>query len=225
MDKIIVICATGRSGSTTLQRIINSIPFSNICGENMGAVNSLLEFYKRLKISTKEFIPGHLKPVSFDQLIDKKIKPSWYNSYNLDEIVKMIQILIMKLFKKNNTTTIWGFKEIRYDGISGNHIEYMNEFIELFPSVKIIIHIRNNIIQQAKSNWLAKDKNAIVYLKKNNKKLTDFYNKNKKNCFLSTFENMFNLDNINNIFKFIECEKYFNNEKINLILNDNITDL
>ena len=106
MDKIIVICATCRSGSTTLQRIINSIPFSNICGENMGAVNSLLEFYKRLKISTKEFIPGHLKPVSFDQLIDKKIKPSWYNSYNLDEIVKMIQILIMKLFKKNNTTTI-----------------------------------------------------------------------------------------------------------------------
>ena len=224
MDKIIVICATGRSGSTTLQRIINSIPNSNICGENMGAVNSLLEFYKRLKISTKEFIPGHLKPASFDQLIDKRIKPSWYNSYNLDEIVKMIQILIMKLFKKNNTTTIWGFKEIRYDGIRGNHIEYMNEFIELFPNVKIIIHIRNNINQQAKSNWLARDTNSISYLKNNNKKLTDFYHKNKNCCFLSTFENMFNLDNIDKMFKFIDCAEYFNKEKINLILNDNIKD-
>ena len=47
MDKIVLICATGRSGSTTMQRIINIIPNSNICGENFGAVNSLLEFYKR----------------------------------------------------------------------------------------------------------------------------------------------------------------------------------
>ena len=49
MDKIILICATGRSGSTTLQRILNTIPNSNFCGENFGALNSLLEFYRRLK--------------------------------------------------------------------------------------------------------------------------------------------------------------------------------
>lgn len=34
--KIILICATGRSGSTTLQRIINTIKRSNINGENWG---------------------------------------------------------------------------------------------------------------------------------------------------------------------------------------------
>lgn len=44
-DKIVLICATGRSGSTTMQRIINTIPGSNICGENYGAINSLLDFY------------------------------------------------------------------------------------------------------------------------------------------------------------------------------------
>lgn len=33
-DKIVLICATGRSGSTTMQRLINTIPNSNICGEN-----------------------------------------------------------------------------------------------------------------------------------------------------------------------------------------------
>ena len=49
MDKIVLICATGRSGSTTMQRIINSVPNSNICGENFGAINSLLEFYKNIK--------------------------------------------------------------------------------------------------------------------------------------------------------------------------------
>jgi hypothetical protein len=38
--KFILICATGRSGSTTLQRIINTIEESNINGENLGAINN-----------------------------------------------------------------------------------------------------------------------------------------------------------------------------------------
>ena len=69
MDKIVLICATGRSGSTTMQRIINIIPNSNICGENFGAINSLLEFYKRIKTTTIEYVPGHLKPASYKDII------------------------------------------------------------------------------------------------------------------------------------------------------------
>ena len=55
-DKIVLICATGRSGSTSLQRILNTIPDSNICGENLGAINSLLEFYRRIgaPVSTRK---------------------------------------------------------------------------------------------------------------------------------------------------------------------------
>ena len=47
--KFILICATGRSGSTTMQRIVNAIPNSNICGENFGVINDLLKFYNNLK--------------------------------------------------------------------------------------------------------------------------------------------------------------------------------
>lgn len=42
--KFILICAKGRSGSTTLQRIINTIEESNINGENWGAINKLIKF-------------------------------------------------------------------------------------------------------------------------------------------------------------------------------------
>ena len=59
-DKIVLICATGRSGSTTMQRIINTIPNSNICGENFGAINSLLEFYRRIKNSNIQSNMIHL---------------------------------------------------------------------------------------------------------------------------------------------------------------------
>ena len=156
-DKIVLICATGRSGSTTLQRIINTIPNSNICGENFGAINSLLEFYIRIKKTTFDFVPGHLKPATYENIISKNVKPSWYNSYNYEQMVQMIRITIISMFKNNSETNIWGFKEIRYD--SGN-IEYIRSFKELFPQTKVIIQIRENIDAQSKSSW---HKDCLLY--------------------------------------------------------------
>jgi hypothetical protein len=224
MDKVVLICATGRSGSTTLQRIINTIPNTNICGENMGAVNSILECYRRLKITTRDYVPGHLKPVSYEEIINAGVKPSWYNSYNLDDITRMIKLLIIKLFKKTDNTNLWGFKEIRYDGLNGNHIEYMSEFLELFPQTKIIIQVRENIIQQSKSDWLAKDSSSLTYLKKYNKRMFDFYKQHRTFCFLTSFEKMFDMKNMREIFRFIDCEEDFSEERVKRVLDNNLKD-
>ena len=221
MDKIVLICATGRSGSTTLQRIINIIPNSNICGENFGAVNSLLEFYKRIKTTTFEYVPGHLKPASYEDIISKNVKPSWYNSYNFQQTVSMIKMLIASLFKNSETTNVWGFKEIRYD--NGN-INYIKEFKELFPETKVIIQVRANIQAQSQSNWLKKDKNSIHYLNKLNNELYHFYNQNQSWCYFTTFEKMFNNENIKKIFEFIECQEHYDENKIKQILENNIKD-
>jgi len=221
MDKIVLICATGRSGSTTLQRIVNIIPNSNICGENFGAVNSLLEFYRRIKTTTFEYVPGHLRPASYEDIISKNVKPSWYNSYNFQQTVSMIKILIASLFKNSETTNMWGFKEIRYD--NGN-INYIKEFKELFPQTKVIIQVRANIQAQSQSSWLKKDKNAIQYLNKLNNEMYHFYNQNQSWCYFTTFEKMFNKENIKKIFEFIECQEHYDENKINQILDNNIKD-
>ena len=221
MDKIVLICATGRSGSTTLQRIINIIPNSNICGENFGAVNSLLEFYKRIKTTTFEYVPGHLKPASYEDIISKNVKPSWYNSYNFQQTVNMIKMLIASLFKSSETTNVWGFKEIRYD--NGN-INYIKEFKELFPQTKVIIQVRENIQAQSQSDWLKKDKNSIQYLNKLNNEMYHFYNQNQSWCYFTTFEKMFNKENIKKIFEFIECQEHYDENKIKQILDNNIKD-
>lgn len=220
-DKIVLICATGRSGSTTMQRLINTIPNSNICGENYGAINSLLEFYRRLKTTTKEYVPGHLRPVKFEEIVSKNIKPSWYNSYNLNQIVQMIKIMIINMFKNTETTTIWGFKEIRYD--SGN-ISYIKDFKELFPQTKVIIQIRENLSAQSNSGWFKDDINSLNYLKKNTKELIEFALTNKEWCYLTTFERMFDKNNIKNIFSFIECGENYDENKITEVLNNNIKD-
>ena len=220
-DKIVLICAVGRSGSTTTQRMINIIPNSNICGENMGAINSLLEFYKRIKTTSADYVPGHFQPASYETIIDKKVKPAWYNSYNFIQVTNMIRSTIILLFKKTTETNVWGFKEIRYD--NGN-VHYLKEFKELFPQTKVIIQIRENIQAQSQSSWFKDDTSAIGFIKKNSKELTEFYTKNRDYCFFITFEKMFDLNNVKNMFKFIDCEQHYDSTKIKDILNNNIKD-
>jgi hypothetical protein len=204
-----------------MQRILNTIPNSNICGENFGAINSLLEFYKRIKITTYDYVPGHLTPASYENIVIKNVKPSWYNSYNFKQTVQMIKSMIIQLFKKSETTTLWGFKEIRYD--NGN-MKYIKEFKELFPQTKVIIQIRENTNAQSNSGWFKNDKHAIKYIVNANKELISFYNDNKSYCYLTSFEQMFDRQNLKNIFTFISCEKDYNEDKITTILNNNLKD-
>ena len=220
-DKIILICATGRSGSTTMQRILNTIPNSNICGENAGAINSLLDFYRKLKYSSINYVPGHFNPASYDDIVRQDIKPAWYNTYNYGNIVHLIKMTIINMFKNKESTNMWGFKEIRYD--SGN-ISYIKDFKELFPQTKVVIQIRENILAQSNSGWHKNDKNAIAFLKKTTKELVDFALQNKEWCFLTSFERMFNKNNLRNIFHFIDCGEKYNEDKISDILKNNIKD-
>jgi len=220
-DKIVLICATGRSGSTTLLRILNTIPNSNICGENFGAIHSLLNFYLKLHIACKT-IPGNYNPISYEKLIEKNIKPSWYNSFDIKQIENRIRETIISMFKKEETTKLWGFKEIRYDN---NKIKFLKYFKTLFPQTKIIIQVRENIMKQINSGWFKNDKiKSYKFITNMNKELLDFYNENKSWCYFTTFERMFDKKNLQNIFKFIDCENDFNEKQITDILNNNIKD-
>jgi len=220
MDKIVLICATGRSGSTTLQRLLNTIPNSNFCGENFGALNSLLEFYNRLKYSSTFHIPGHFTPTTYDKVIEQKIKPSWYNSYDFVKTAEMIRQLIINLFKDEESTNIWGFKEIRYDS---TNILLIKEFKELFPQTKVIIQLRD-IKSQMKSGWFKGDKNAANHLLKTNLALHNFYLKNRDFVYFTTFHKMFDKKNLRDIFRYIGCEEHFDEKKIDDVLKNNLKD-
>lgn len=220
-EKIVLICATGRSGSTTLQRIINTIPNTNICGENFGAINSLLNFYAKLHITSSQHVPGHYNPVSYETVIGKKVKPSWYNSYKISEMEEQIRNTIITMFKNNPNTNLWGFKEIRYDN---NQIQLIKYFKKLFPQTKVIIQIRENIQAQSNSGWHKNNKNSKEYLTKFNGELIDFYTKNKEWCYLTTFERMFDKNNIQNLFLFIGCRENYNETEVNNILKNNLKD-
>jgi len=220
-DKIVLICATGRSGSTTLQRIINTIPGSNICGENYSAINSLIQFYNKLHITSREYVPGHYHPASYEEIISKNVKPAWYNSYKMQEMEEKIRELIIAMFKKDTNNTLWGFKEIRYDGQS---VHLLSSFRQLFPQTKVIIQVRENIAAQSQSSWHKHAPNSFVHLQQTNTDLWNFYVANQDWCYFTTFEKMWDKTNIQNMFSFIDCRENYNENNIDEILNNNIKD-
>jgi hypothetical protein len=222
-DKIVIICATGRSGSTTMLRLLNTIPNSNICGENNGAIISLLEFYKNIKYTTVTKTMQTYNSATLDQIVnERRMSPSWYNSYNYNGIVNSIRSMIINLFKNKKETTLWGCKEIRF---FNGKVELLKELKELFPQVKIILHVRKDIASQAKSQlnaWTPKDKQTIKQIESQNNELFKFSQAHKDYCYFSTFEEMFNLVKLRAIFDFICCEEHFNKYKIKKILSDNL---
>ena len=125
------------------------------------------------------------------------------------------------MFKNKDSTNIWGFKEIRYD--SGN-INFIKDFKELFPQTKVIIQIRENIKAQSQSSWFKNDKNAIPFLNKTSNELIDFYRQNKEWCYLTSFERMFQINNLKTMFQFMGCGGNFNESEINEILKKNLKD-
>jgi hypothetical protein len=211
--EFILICATGRSGSTTLQRIINTIPHTNIKGENDNAILHLLEFYKSIKC---DLIIN--KPYS--HFIKNNVKPCWYNHFDKHAIVNEIKKLIVKFLNCDNNFKILGFKEIRYNEAN---MHLLNEFKELFPNTKFIFHIRNPE-EQCKSGWWNNDQiKSKEELYNINKCFYDFYiNSNFRNdIYLSCFKYLFNTNKLKEMFVFLNKEKYFNEEEVKKIIKNN----
>ena len=219
--KFILIVAIGRSGSTTLQRIINTIDNSNITGENNNFIFEILKAYNNLrrtiKMTPKDknnlFISAH-------ELEKIQKKPCWYNSFNLEKIKDDLRKIIIDFLDINNNRVL-GFKEIRWY----ENYDLINEFIDLFPNTKVVLHYREDIEKQSKSGWFAKNKDAFNEITKLNNDLIDFYNKNKNSnnyntYYLSTFNNLFDINRMKELFKFLD-EK-FNNEEYNRIINNNL---
>lgn len=209
--KVILICSTGKSGSTTLQRIINTIEESNINGENSGAINDLLQCYVNIKKTNKRLwlINSYVEG-------ETKIKPCWYNCYDFENVKNNIKETILSILTNDNSKKVIGFKEIRYKELT----YLIDEFIELFPNTKVICHIDDNIDRQCKSDWWGcSSKESREYLTEYNNELIN-YSKSNKNCYLSYMKNLFIINEVKKMFEFLDEE--LNEEKYNYIINNKL---
>lgn len=201
--KFILIVCTGRSGSTTLQRIISTLPNSNITGEKAGAISHILKSYKSLKITTSH----HIK---------NKKNPAWYNTFDIEQVKQNIKRLILSILDYKEGNKIVGFKDINY--YNQNNIYILDEFLKLFPNTKIICHIRDPL-SQSKSGWWKNKPNSLNKLEKSNEYLKQ-YAKQNTNCYLSHFEHLFKIEEIKKLGEFLG--ETFNEKEYYDIINNNL---
>lgn len=63
---------------------------------------------------------------------------------------------------------------------------------------------------------------SLGYLTEYNKRMKEYHAANPGWTYLTTFEDLFDMSKVRNIFTFIDCEADFNESKITSVLADNL---
>lgn len=141
----VFIVTYGRSGSTLLQSVLQSIDGYLIRGENNNALLSLFRSSKR--IANAKIEHGYREIESFGP---------WYGIDQADDktyACKLVAAFVDEVLRPTADTRVLGFKEIRFHEAQGAEFEgYLNFIAEHFPSTKFIFNHRN-WQDVARSGW------------------------------------------------------------------------
>ncbi|MDJ0632810.1 MAG: sulfotransferase [Xenococcaceae cyanobacterium MO_188.B29] len=200
-DSVLII-TYGRSGSTLLQGILNSIEGCLIRGENDNFCFALYQAYQSLK-NSKKFRKA------------TEATHSWYGApfineeAFLEQASQMTKDLILANKKDDPTIRCYGFKEIRYIQleVQNKFEDYLKFLGKIFPNVCFIFNTRN-LDDVLESGWWSKtnkikSKEKLVNLEK---KFAEYCSKHN-NTFQITYENIISKSNtLEAMFDFLGVE-------------------
>jgi len=126
--------STGRSGSTTLMEMINSLPNAYIAGENNGVFGALYQLHLD---SERTHYKANLQQGAW-----------WHHAIRQDTLNNLQRKYLAAAIGLNESSaySIVGFKEIRWSGSA--ELDYL---LYLFPRAKILINFRQNVSAQSTS--------------------------------------------------------------------------
>jgi hypothetical protein len=172
----ILIVSYGRTGSTLLQGILNTIDNVDIRGENNNFLYGFFEAYKRLSATIDNYGSIAKEPVH-----------SWYGADKLskDQFIEQTRLFIKKIFNFDNTDNkVYGFKEIRY--FENNNFEEYLDFLCLVLDNPCIIFNTRAINEVCKSGWWRFQNEEIVKEKllSYNNKINAYHSKKPYTSFI-----------------------------------------
>ena len=208
--KRIIILGQGRSGSTLVKRVLNTIPNSYIAGDNK---NFWYHIYQarisygyipiwEVKIAEK----AGQKPYSYNTKTDS-YKPCWFNKNwhkNHAKINKTAKSLFNSFYNINNQK-FFGFKEIRFPETQDEFNDYLDWWRLIFPDIYFIFTVRNINTLQKSGWWKPKDREKLL----NQEKLL----RSRTDGFLMEYENF----DWKGLFDFID--EPYNESEVQRILN------
>jgi len=142
----VFVVTYGRSGSTLLAGILNSIPGYLIRGENRDALHHLYLFHRTLAEEKERVGP---------KLGRQRVHPFYgISDVPLDRSMSSIRQLVLDtVLRPKDDTRVTGFKEIRW--YQPDLEEYVAWLREVFPGARFVVNTRNHA-EVLSSGWWAK---------------------------------------------------------------------
>jgi hypothetical protein len=183
----IFVLGTGRSGSTTILKMLNYIPFFYIAGEDGGQLNNLYTAYTHA-IDTAEKV---------DAL------PYYHHEIDMHELkCDLQQYTVDMIGKYDSSMQAIGFKEIRIT--SRKHLDFM---FELFPCAKFILNWRTDVEAQHESTFKARE--SVENLEETNDELTAWGSSHEESAFLLPCCDEYTVESFNSLLLWLgvfDCE-------------------
>jgi len=142
----------GRSGSTLLAGILNSIPGYLIRGENKGYLHGLYEAHAGAVARQQSF--ASKRPLTTEN--------PWYgiDGYDGDAALRhMKELMLDAVLRPSPGTRVVGFKEIRYN--QTDLTQYLQFMRSVFPGARFVFNSRNHV-DVLRSKWWADKKPATL---------------------------------------------------------------
>ena len=146
------IITYGRSGSTLLSGVLNSIPGYLIRGENENYLYGLFRSHTAAVAWKQKFM--EIEPLPPEH--------AWYgiDGYNVPAALWLMRQLVLNtLLRPKDDSRVLGFKEIRYD--QEDLIPYLEFIRTLFPGARFIFNSRN-LADVQKSQWWATEEPEVL---------------------------------------------------------------
>jgi hypothetical protein len=182
--KSIIIVTYGRSGSTLLQGILNTIPGFLIRGENYSVTDGLFEAWKSMRRGLRRHD------------IDVSEQPShpWFGIGDIDpelferNLARLMYDMLVPA-ERAEQVACYGFKEIRYPDTKASFNRYLGFLRLIMPDLAFIINTRR-LENVAKSGWWAEQnsESVVAELTKREKRFLKYAEANSDHTFHVQYE-------------------------------------
>jgi hypothetical protein len=135
------IVTYGRSGSTLLMGLLNTIDGYLVRGENNQCLDHLRRFYRQLERTRHRQKPDATRP--------------WYNEIDGEDALERLRELYRAMLTGNRDVRVFGFKEIRYPELGRKDLFDLLDFLDLLAPPAAIVHLTRAAHEVAQSRWWA----------------------------------------------------------------------
>jgi hypothetical protein len=144
--RFVFVVTYGRSGSTLLMGLLNSIPGYLLRGENWDALHHLFEFHRTLTQGSTRWDPARLRRPTHPFFGAADFPPE-------RSLARLRDLVVETVLRPAPDTRVTGFKEIRWyrDDVE----EYAAWLREVFPGARFVVNTRDHD-EVRRSGWWAK---------------------------------------------------------------------